>query len=50
MITIAHKQPGEDITRSNLSSALVIPDDSFRHRSGTVEIAKMDLCQWTTLK
>jgi hypothetical protein len=29
MLTIAHKQPGEDTARSNLSSALVIPDDSL---------------------
>ena len=44
MITIANKQQSEDITMSNLPSALVVPDSSFRHRSGTVDIAKMDLC------
>ena len=24
--------------------------DSFGHRSGTGDIAKMDLCEWTTLR
>ena len=32
------------------SQTRVESSDSFRHRSGTVDIAKMDLCYWTTLK